>query len=118
LIEAPHSSLNLALDYSLPIAAGRFDFHVDGVYMSSMYYTPWNDLPPSNLSVTPSQWEANARIGYRPTEGNFEIAVWGKNLNENDVAAGQVGADQSTFYQRFTVSPYPRRYGVEFNYNF
>ncbi len=118
LIEAPHSSINLALDYSLPTAAGRFDFHVDGVYMSSMYYTPWNDLPPSNLSVTPSQWEANARIGYRPTEGNFEIAVWGKNLNENDVAAGQVGADQQTFFQRFTVSPYPRRYGVEFNYNF
>jgi iron complex outermembrane receptor protein len=118
LIEAPQSSFNLALDYSMPVSGGHIGFHVDGVYMSSMYYTPWNDLPPSNLSVTPSQWEANARIGYRPTDGNFEIAVWGKNLNENDVAAGQVGADQSTFYQRFTVSPYPRRYGVEFNYNF
>jgi iron complex outermembrane receptor protein len=118
LIEAPHFSLNMALDYSLPVGGGRVGFHVDGVYMTSMYYTPWNDLPPSNLSVTPSQWEANARIGYRPTGGNFEIAAWGKNLNANDVAAGQVGADQSTFFQRFTVSPYPRRYGVEFNYNF
>ncbi len=67
----------MALDYSLPVAAGRFNFHVDGVYMSSMYYTPWNDLPPSNMSVTPSQWEANARISYRPTDGNFEIGVWG-----------------------------------------
>jgi iron complex outermembrane recepter protein len=118
LIEAPDFSLNMALDYSLPVAGGRIGFHVDSVYMTSMYYTPWNDLPPSNLSVTPSQWEANARIGYRPADGNFEIALWGKNLNENDVAAGQVGADQATFYQRFTVSPYPRRYGVEFNYNF
>ena len=51
-------------------------------------------------------------------DGDGNVWLWGKNLNENDVAAGQVGADQSTFYQRFTVSPYPRRYGVEFNYNF
>jgi iron complex outermembrane receptor protein len=118
LIEAPDRSFNLALDYSLPVAGGHIGFHADGVYMGSMYYTPWNDLPPSNLSVTPSQWEANARIAYLPTDGRFEIALWGKNLNENDVAAGQVGADQSTFFQRFTVSPYPRRYGVEFNYSF
>jgi hypothetical protein len=71
----------------------------------------------SSITVTPSQWETNARIAYRSNE-NFEIALWGKNLNENDVAAGQVGAGLAPFFQRFTVSPYPRRYGVEFNYNF
>jgi len=119
LIEAPRSSINAALDYSVPVSArGTLNFHADGVHISSMYYTPWNDLYPSNLSKTPSQWESNARVSYRSMSGEYEIALWGKNLNENDVAAGQVGAGLAPFYQRFTVSPYPRRYGVEFNYNF
>jgi iron complex outermembrane receptor protein len=119
LIEAPHTSFNLALDYSLPVFAnGHIDIHADAVRISSMYYTPWNDLPPSNLSVTPSQWEANARIGYRPASDRYEIALWGKNLNQNEVSAGQVGAGYAPFFQMFTVSPYPRRYGVEFNYKF
>ncbi|HTE41739.1 MAG TPA: TonB-dependent receptor, partial [Steroidobacteraceae bacterium] len=119
LIEAPHTSVNLALDYSVPLSAGSIELHADGVYMSSMFYTPWNNYDAmSSLTVTPSQWEANARIAYRPKDGDFEIALWGKNLNENDVSAGQVGAGLAPFFQRFTVSPYPRRYGVEFNYHF
>jgi iron complex outermembrane receptor protein len=118
LIEAPHSSFNVALDYDLHIGDGKLTLHADGVRISSMFYTPWNNLPPSDLSVTPSQWEANARIGYRPSSDSYEIAIWGKNLNENDIPAGQVGAGYGPFFQRFTVSPYPRRYGVEFNYQF
>ncbi len=118
LIEAPNRTFNLALDYSVPVSGGSFELHADGVYISSMFYTPWNDYDAmSSITVTPSQWEANARLAYRSND-NFEVALWGKNLNENDVSAGQVGAGLAPFFQRFTVSPYPRRYGVEFNYHF
>lgn len=84
-----------------------------------MFYTPWNNYDSmSAISVTPSQWEANARIAYQPADDKYEIALWGKNLNQNDVPAGQVGAGLAPFFQHFTVSPYPRRYGVEFHYKF
>jgi iron complex outermembrane recepter protein len=119
LIEAPHSTFNLAFDYSMfALGAGRVHAHVDGSRVGSKFFTPFNNLPPSNLSVGAAYYEANARLAYRADSGRYEVGVWGKNLTDNDEAAGQVGADQSTFFQRFTVSPYPRRYGVEFSYNF
>jgi iron complex outermembrane receptor protein len=119
LIEAPHTTFNLALDYSVfAIGSGRVHAHVDGSRVGSKFYTPFNNLPPSNLSVSDAYYEANARLAYRADSGRYEVGLWGKNLTDNDEAAGQVGADQSTFFQRFTVSPYPRRYGVDFSYNF
>ncbi len=119
LIEAPHTTFSLALDYSMfALGAGRVHAHVDGSRVGSKFFTPFNNLPPSNLSVGDAYYEANARLVYRADSGHYEVGVWGKNLTDNDEAPGQVGADQSTFYQRFTVSPYPRRYGVEFSVNF
>jgi iron complex outermembrane receptor protein len=119
LIEAPHTTFSLALDYSMfALGAGRVHAHVDGSRVGSKFFTPFNNLPPSNLSVGEPYYDANARIAYRADSGRYEFGIWGKNLTENDEAAGQVGADQTTFFQRFTVSPYPRRYGVEFSYNF
>ena len=119
LIEAPHTTFQLALDYSMfAIGAGRVHAHVDGARVGSKFFTPFNNIPPSYLSVGEPYYDANARIAYRADSGRYEFGVWGKNLTNNDEAAGQVGADQSTFFQRFTVSPYPRRYGVEFTYNF
>jgi iron complex outermembrane receptor protein len=119
LIEAPHTTFNLALDYSMfALGTGRVHAHVDGSRVGSKFFTPYNNLPPSHLSVGDAYYDANARLSYRADSGRYEVGVWGKNLTDNDEAAGQVGADQSTFFQRFTVSPYPRRYGVEFSYNF
>jgi iron complex outermembrane receptor protein len=119
LIEAPHTTFNLGLDYSMfAVGAGRVHAHVDGSRVGSKYFTPFNDIPPSQLSVGDAYYEANARIVYRADSDRYEVGVWGKNLTNNDEAAGQVGADQSSFFQRFTVSPYPRRYGIEFSYNF
>jgi iron complex outermembrane receptor protein len=119
LIEAPHTSFNLALDYSwFAFADGRLHLHADGARVGAKFYTPFNNLPPSNLSVTDAYVESNARISFRADSGRYEVGVWGKNLNNNDERAGQVGADTATFFQRFTVSPYPRRYGAEFSFNF
>lgn len=113
LIEAPHVSFNFALDYAIPLSNGaKIALHGDGNYVGDQFYTARNDP----LSKTKAHWDTNARIAYQ--KDNFELAIWGKNLNDNTVPGGIVGPDTSTFIQIFRTPTYPRRFGLEANYKF
>ncbi|MDB5449318.1 MAG: TonB-dependent receptor [Phenylobacterium sp.] len=113
LIEAPKESFNISADYVLPLPGdANLRFHGDANQVGKQFYTVQND----DISSTKAHWEANGRIAYQ--RGAYELAIWGKNLNNNHVPAGIVGADRVTFLQTFIVPPYPRRYGVEIDYRF
>jgi len=125
LIEAPQESLNVALDYTIHLGGnGEIRLHGDANYISSQFYSAFNlqreGYHPNDISVAPAHWVADARAAFHAASGKYEVAVWGKNLGNNDVPAGQVAADNggAPYNQHFTVSPYPRRYGVEFSWNF
>lgn len=108
LIEAPHYTLNLAADYSVPIGrAGELNFHADATHVDSQFFLATN----SELSRIDSFWDVGARIAFREPSGRFEFAVYGKNLTDNDRSTG-VAIDPTT-QTRFTTVPYPRRYGLE-----
>ena len=112
LIEAPHRSLNIAIDYVVPVSDGTLSLHADANYVGSQFYTPQN----RPLSKLPSYWESNARVAYG--RDDWEVAAWVKNLGDNDTPGGLVGPDTTTFQQIFLTPAYPRRYGVEVSYRF
>lgn len=57
-----------------------------------------------------------ARIAYRDSSGRYELAVYGKNLTDNDEVMGIVL--DPTSQTRFATVPYPRRFGVELSAKF
>lgn len=113
LIEAPEYSFNFAIDYSLPLDdAGTLDFHVDGIRVDEQYFSHTN----ADSFKVDSYFDMGARIVYRPVSEQFEIALYGKNLTDNDEPGGLQQAPD--FGVSFATVPYPRRYGVEFTVRF
>jgi iron complex outermembrane receptor protein len=113
LIEAPHHTLNLGIDYTFGLPGGSvLVIHGDGVNVGAQFFSAYNNIHPYDLLKTPSFWEANARIAWRDVSRRYEIALWGKNLFGNEVATGmQIDPTTGTL---FRTVPYPARYGVEF----
>jgi iron complex outermembrane receptor protein len=86
--------------------------HADANWTDKQYYTAFN----TQDSSSPAHWESNLRVALTSNDGKFDIGVWGKNLNDN-TANTWVVANAATG-TRFTTIPYPRRYGVDFRWNF
>ncbi|WP_439620171.1 TonB-dependent receptor [Hyphomonas sp.] len=108
LIEAPPYTFNLAADYVHDMSGrGELVLHANYSGAGSQYYSPTN----APISEVSSFVDAGARIAWRAPSGNYEVAVYGKNLTDNDKDAG-VQIDPST-QTRFATVPYPRRYGIE-----
>ncbi len=117
LIEAPHLTANMAVDYTLPLAnSSEIAFHLDGNYVDSQFYSAFNNTPPYDQATSDAFWDFNGRIAYRPGGGRYEVALWGKNLGDNDEKNG-AAIDQTTA-TLFTTVPYPRRFGVELRVDF
>jgi iron complex outermembrane receptor protein len=117
LLEAPPYTVNISLDQAFPLAGGReLALHVDANWVGKQYFTAFNDMPPNDLNVSEANWESNIRLAYRGADGKYEFGVWGKNLNDNTARTFAVAP--VAFGIRFTTLPYPRRYGVDFRYNF
>ena len=86
---------------------GELVLHANYSGAGSQYYSPTN----APIFEVSSFVDAGARIAWRAPSGNYEVAVYGKNLTDNDKDAG-VQIDPST-QTRFATVPYPRRYGIE-----
>jgi iron complex outermembrane receptor protein len=79
---APKHSLDLSGEYEFPVGAlGTMYARVEYQYRSDAFGTPSNAL---NQLLDPVKL-VNGRIGLR-TEKGWEIAVWGKNLSNNNYA--------------------------------
>jgi iron complex outermembrane receptor protein len=116
LIEAPNISANFGADFHTPLFGGELRIHADASYVGDQYYSAYNDTPPYNLLHADSFWESNARVGFRPGQGKFEVFAWIKNIGDNDEMTGaQIDPTTGTV---FTTVPYPRRYGVGLSYRF
>jgi iron complex outermembrane receptor protein len=116
VLEAPPYTVNAAANYSIPAGDGSVVLHADAVWVGRQFYTAFNDIEPYDEQQSPSQWEANARIGYRSPDDRFSVGVWGKNLNNNEAVTWAI--NPQVFGIKFTTVPYPRRWGVDFNVNF
>lgn len=115
----------VAGEYVLPVAMGDLSFRVDGAYRGKFY----GDL--ANVTVIRSSWTINSRIAL--TNDRFDIALFGRNLNNNMRTTGTGLAGGTTacgfietntaFYgtnqQCMHATPRrPREIGVELGYRF
>ena len=79
LRQAPESSANLILGYNLPVEFGHLDFQIEYSYMDEQI----NDYANQNTVVQQHEL-VDLRIGWTSRDERIEVALWAKNLLEED----------------------------------
>ena len=90
-------------DYNLPISSGSVDFHLEFSHVDEQI----TDFLFAG-TVIDEQDLLDARIGWTSTDGQWQLALWGKNLT-----------DEAYFSHTYVIGPGvigvwgpPRTYGV------
>ncbi|HHL43535.1 MAG TPA: TonB-dependent receptor, partial [Hellea balneolensis] len=114
LTNAPRWTINGGIGNKTAISSSMEVFgHINASYNSSM--NTGSNLAPEKFQ--PSYTRVNARLGLRSTDKGWEIAVWARNLLDEDFNLVVIDTPiQSGSFSAFTGSP--RTYGVTLKANF
>lgn len=107
---APEWTLNVELSYVQPLASGNEIF----------FFTDWrfkgetNDFLYESVEfIFDTQHEGGLRLGYRNTENDWEIALFGRNITDEENPIGGIDFSNTTSYVNE-----PQIWGVEATLNF
>lgn len=106
---APSLKYFLAAQYLLEVGTGSITFDVDYTWVDDQFTDPGN----LEVDAIDSYSLLGARIAYTPNAGNWELALWGRNLSDEDYT--KVNNDNFLGTPR-TVWGDPRLYGATFTY--
>lgn len=113
LPSAPQTSASLGLRYDAPIGNSlRFVAGGDASYRSRSFFTPENSV----LTDQDASWMVNARIGIAAQDDKWSLALWGRNLANEEVRMGYANLD--AFGYKLHSYADPRTYGVELSVRF
>jgi iron complex outermembrane receptor protein len=106
----PETNYSVTLRYGIPVGnSGEVFFFTDWVYFGdlqmSLYYSP--------EFVTDNQFEGGLKVGYRNTENNWEVSLFGRNITDENNVKGYVDFSNNTGFVNE-----PRVFGIEATYNF
>ncbi len=106
----PETNYSLTLRYGMPVGDdGEFFVFTDWVYygkiLMPLYYTP--------EFVTDNQFEGGLKVGYRNIRNNWEVALFGRNITDEDNVKGFVDFSNNTGFVNE-----PAIWGIEATYNF
>ncbi|EED33230.1 TonB-dependent receptor [gamma proteobacterium NOR5-3] len=106
---APELKYFLAAQYLLQLAGGSISFDVDYTWVDDQF------TDPANLEVDQIESYSllGARAAYTPSAGNWELALWGRNLTDEEFT--KVNNDNFLGTPR-TVWGDPQLYGATFTY--
>jgi len=112
LISAPDVNFVVGATKTIPIGAGSFTLHGDVNHQSRRYF----DITQRFLMSGKPYSIVNARVGFTPASGRWEVALWAKNLTDRTYESFK--ADLSSFGYIETFLNMPRTYGAEISYRF
>jgi iron complex outermembrane receptor protein len=99
LVWAPENAYAITADYDLPVSFGEIRFHLDYSWQDDQYAlanTEFGEVQVDDFGLL------NGRISMADVElfgGNWQFAVWGKNLTDEDSANYLIGSTASTYLQ-------------------
>jgi iron complex outermembrane recepter protein len=107
-ISAPKVNLNLSSDYSIPLNEWGIKLHGDYDFRTKRDF----DITARPLVSGGAYGLLNARAAIGPRDGNWDIALWGKNLlNKEYVSFVADLSGSAGFYETYYGAP--RQYGVQ-----
>jgi len=114
LANAPELTYNLAIEYFVPLNNNyELLFGFDANYTDEVFFTVTNEP----VFHEDSYWLTNARISFMPTDGNWKVTLWGKNLGDKNYRVegfNQFGFSGDSY---FTYGE-PGSYGIRVSYEF
>jgi iron complex outermembrane receptor protein len=113
LAGAPEYDVTFAFDKRVSLSSGFVMFHVDYNHRSKMYF----DITQRELISEPSYGIANARVSYSNNAESIEVALWAKNILDEEVRLW-VADVSSSFNITEDIYNLPRTYGIDFIYRF
>lgn len=108
----PEVSGNLGATLFFPLADGGIYFRTDYSFMSDHFTNTNDEFRPQDEQ---DRNLLNARVGFR--NNNWHIAVWGKNLTEDEYAQLTAATLPLTGVDAYFLAP-PRTYGATLRYDF
>jgi iron complex outermembrane receptor protein len=101
----------LGLQYSMDAAGGTITPRIDAQYQSTIYFTT------NNGGQQEAYWLLNGRLTWLSPDEDWEVAVYGRNLTEEEYFSGKLSL--VGFFGREQGNPgAPREWGVTFTRNF
>jgi iron complex outermembrane receptor protein len=117
MIRAPEFSAYVSINYEFKLPSGAY-MPLNITYSHKGDYN--FDLIPGDASNRIDEYESdayqllNARLGYTSADEQWSVALWGKNLTDEEYFDEVVAFATAV---RATVGA-PRTYGIDFTYNF
>ncbi len=107
---APEWTLNVELSYEKPLPSGNEVF----------FFTDWKFKGDTNEFLyesaeynTSSQFEGGLRVGYRNVEGDWEVALFGRNITDEENVIGGIDFSNTTSFVNE-----PAVWGIQASKNF
>lgn len=115
LTRAPKNAYTLSAAYRLAAASfGDFNFRVDYINQGLMHMSVSN----SDIAILESYELFNARIELVSKEDDWGVALWGKNLADQEYSIHSADLSNLGSATRSDIQGDPRTFGVSFTYNF
>lgn len=105
LPQAPRNVYNLTARYGLPVGNGEFFVYTDWAYRSEVNFFLYDSVSFRGKSLL----EGGLRAGYNWKGGDYEVAVFGRNILDETVIVGGIDFNNLTGFVNE-----PRIWGVEF----
>ena len=109
---APHVTLSLLGDYTIPVGEGHIDLQLSASYKSHQFF----DVANSPYLTQRPYWLENARVAYTFPGDRWEAAAFVRNLSGQKYFLDVFDLSFLGFYQGIMGTP--RTFGAEVNYNF
>ncbi len=107
--QAPETTLNFTARYVVPVEGGEW-----------FGYTDWAFQGETNIFLydaveyrTDNQFEAGLRVGYTNFDGDYTVALFGRNITDEENLRGGIDFNNLT-----AIDNQPRVWGVEFRKSF
>jgi iron complex outermembrane receptor protein len=107
---APETTYSLTAQYTVPMTNDA-----ELYFLTDWAYTGEINMPLYEAVEfkTDGQYEGGLRIGYRQIDNGWGVAVFGRNITDEDNVLGFVDFSNNTGFVNE-----PRTWGIEFNYSF
>jgi iron complex outermembrane receptor protein len=111
LVWAPEYAYTLTADYTVPLSMGELLFHLDYAWQDDQFAlanTNFGKVEVEDYGL----WNGRISLGNVELAGhNWQFALWGRNLTDEDTANYLIGATASTYLA-------PRMWGAEVIFEF
>jgi iron complex outermembrane receptor protein len=109
LPNAPEWNTSIRAQYTVPLAAGELYFAADYMYQSDMQFLIYDTLEYNSDGT----FELGARIGFAAASGLWDVAIFGRNITDEENLKGVIDFNNNTGFVNDR-----RIWGATLNVNF